>query len=140
MDWNQLLLYILETLIGLVITVGIPYAFSLLRQKVKNEQMQRVISRVEKLVSDTVRVINQTYVDEMKEKDLFDEKAQKEAFELCKQNVLCLLNKEAYDAICETFGDFEGWIRTQIESTVRAEKLFGTQIAELPEGDGVDAE
>lgn len=124
MDWKDLLIYILECLCGFIITVGIPYGVSLLRTKIKNEQLARVLDRAAKIVSDSVQLINQTYVDALKYADMFDEEAQKEAFELCKSRVIALLNQESVKAIYDTYGDFEEWLRTMIESNVRQEKLI----------------
>ena len=130
MDWKDLLIYIIQTLCGLVITVGIPFLFTLLRKKVKDEKLARVISRVENIVKQTVILINQTYVDALKEEGLFDKEAQKAAFEMCKDKVLAMLNDEAIVAIAETFGDYEEWIRTLIEAYVRENKLEYIEITE----------
>lgn len=122
MNWKDLLIYVIQTLCGLVITVGIPYAFTLLRKKVKDDRLARIISRVENIVSKTVILINQTYVDALKEAGMFGKEEQKAAFEMCKSKVLAMLNDEAIKAIAETFGDFDEWIRTLIEAYVRDEK------------------
>lgn len=123
MDWKDLLIYIIQTLCGLVITVGIPFLFTLLRKKIKDEKLARLLSRVENIVKQTVILINQTYVDALKEEGLFDKEAQKAAFEMCKEKVLAMLNDEAIVAIAETFGDYEEWIRTLIEAYVRENKI-----------------
>ena len=130
MDWKGLLIYIIQTLCGLVITVGIPFLFTLLRKKIKDEKLARLLSRVENIVKQTVILINQTYVDALKEEGLFDKEAQKAAFEVCKEKVLAMLNDEAIVAIAETFGDYEEWIRTLIEAYVRENKLQYIEIAE----------
>lgn len=130
MDWKDLLIYIIQTLCGLVITVGIPLLFTLLRKKIKDEKLARLISRVENIVSKTVILINQTYVDALKEEGLFDKEAQKAAFEMCKEKVLAMLNDEAIVALAETFGDYEEWIRTLIEAYVRENKLEYIEITE----------
>lgn len=130
MDWKDLLIYVIQTLCGLVITVGIPFLFTLLRKKIKDEKLARLISRVENLVSKTVILVNQTYVDALKEEGLFDKEAQKAAFEMCKEKVLAMLNDEAIVAIAETFGDYEEWIRTLIEAYVRENKLEFFEITE----------
>ena len=130
MDWKDLLIYVIQTLCGLVITVGIPFLFTLLRKKIKDEKLARLLSRVENIVKQTVILINQTYVDALKEEGLFDKEAQKAAFEMCKEKVLAMLNDEAIVAIAETFGDYEEWIRTLIEAYVRENKLQYIEIAE----------
>ena len=130
MDWKDLLIYIIQTLCGLVITVGIPFLFTLLRKKVKDEKIARLLTRVENIVKQTVILINQTCVDALKEEGLFDKEAQKAAFEMCKEKVLAMLNDEAIVAIAETFGDYEEWIRTLIEAYVRENKLEYIEITE----------
>lgn len=131
MTWKDLLIYIIQTLCGLVITVGIPYLFTLIRKKVKDEKLERIINRVENIVSKTVILVNQTYVDALKEADMFDAEAQKAAFEMCKEKVLAMLNEESIKAIAETFGDFDEWIRTLIEAYVRENKMDCIEIAEV---------
>ena len=130
MDWKDLLIYVIQTLCGLVITVGIPFLFTLLRKKIKDEKLARLLSRVENIVKQTVILVNQTYVDALKEEGLFDKEAQKAAFEMCKEKVLAMLNDEAIVAIAETFGDYEEWIRTLIEAYVRENKLEYIEITE----------
>lgn len=130
MYWKDLLIYIIQTLCGLVITVGIPFLFSLLRKKIKDEKLARLLSRVENIVKQTVILINQTYVDALKEEGLFDKEAQKAAFEMCMEKVLTMLNDEAIVAIAETFGDYEEWLRTLIEAYVRENKLEYIEITE----------
>ena len=137
--WNDLLIYVIETVCGLVITVGIPYLISIIHQKVKNEQLNRVIDRAGDIVKKCVMLVNQTYVDELKDYGAFDEKAQKEAFEKCKQEVLSMLNEESIKAIADTFGDLEQWIRLQIEANVVSEKSYVYPQYSLEDGD-YDAE
>lgn len=130
MDWEDLLIYIIKAVCGLVISVGIPLLFTVIRKKVKDEKLERIINRVENIVKQTVILINQTYVDALKEEGLFDKEAQKAAFEMCKEKVLAMLNDEAIVAIAETFGDYEEWIRTLIEAYVRENKLEFVEITE----------
>ena len=130
MNWEELLIYIIKLVCGLVISVGIPLLLTVIRKKVKDEKLERIINRVENIVKQTVILINQTYVDALKEEGLFDKEAQKAAFEMCKDKVLAMLNDEAIVAIAETFGDYEEWIRTLIEAYVRENKLEYIEITE----------
>lgn len=130
MKWEDLLIYIIKLVCGLVISVGIPFLFTVIRKKVKDEKLERIINRVENIVKQTVILINQTYVDALKEEGLFDKEAQKAAFEMCKEKVLAMLNDETIIALAETFGDYEEWIRTLIEAYVRENKLEYIEITE----------
>ena len=131
MTWKDLLIYIIQTVCGAVISVGIPMLFVVIRKKVKDEKLERIINRVENIVSKTVILVNQTYVDALKENDKFDKTAQIAAFNMCKEKVLAMLNDESIKAIAETFGDFDEWIRTLIEAYVRENKMEYIEIAEV---------
>lgn len=78
------------------------------------------------MLSDTITncviATNQTYVDNLKDKNAFDENAQKEAFEKTYQTIIKTLNDEAYKYLEEVYGDLEGYIRTRIESEVKMQK------------------
>lgn len=135
MDWEKLLAYILESLVVLLTTVVLSYGASLLKKKVKNEEISRLIDRATKIVADSVLLINQTYVDALKQEGKFDKIAQAKAFEKCKQKVLALLSVEAREAIYATYGDFEQWLKTTIEANVRNEKYTGYLTNDLLEID-----
>lgn len=124
MNWEDLLIYIIKAVCGLVISVGIPLLFTVIRKKVKDEKLNRLLSRVENIVSKAVILVDQTYVDALKEEGLFDKEAQKAAFEMCKEKVLEMLNEETITALAETFSDYEEWIRTLIEAYVRENKCY----------------
>lgn len=130
MNWEDLLIYIIKAVCGLVISVGIPLLFTVIRNKVKDEKLNRLLSRVELIVSKAVILVDQTYVDALKEEGLFDKEAQKAAFEMCKEKVLEMLNEETIKALAETFADYEEWIRTLIEAYVRENKLQFIEITE----------
>ncbi len=130
MNWEDLLIYIIKAVCGLVISVGIPLLFTVIRKKVKDEKLNRLLSRVENIVSKAVILVDQTYVDALKEEGLFDKEAQKAAFEMCKEKVLEMLNEETIAALAETFADYEEWIRTLIEAYVRENKVQYIEITE----------
>lgn len=133
MNWEDLLIYIIKAVCGLVISVGIPLLFTVIRKKVKDEKLNRLLSRVENIVSKAVILVDQTYVDALKEEGLFDKEAQKAAFEMCKEKVLEMLNEETITALAETFADYEEWIRTLIEAYVRENKYVTIESIEKVE-------
>lgn len=55
----------------------------------------------------------------------FLSEAAKTAFILCKDEVLKLLNERTKQAIIDSCGDLETWIKAKIESEVREQKVFG---------------
>lgn len=122
MSWEDVLVQVIDGLAKVVITVGIPYLFYLIRQKVNNDILTSLVEDAEKAVSDCVLTINQTYVDALKAEDKFDAEAAEEAFYRCVNAVSVVLSDAAKDAIVRTVGDFDKWLEVQIESNVKLYK------------------
>lgn len=118
MGWNEILMYIIETVLKLIVAVAIPYAFNLIRVKMKNDTQIKYLNKFESLVSDAVNQVQQTYVENMKAEDLFDKHAQEEAFEMVKVNVMNMMNDRMQEIVYDAVGDFDEYIRNLIESEV----------------------
>lgn len=59
-----------------------------------------------------------TYVENLKKKDKFDDKAQSYALRYVQEKILNDLGDIVKEPILEHYGDINGWITTQIESTI----------------------
>ena len=116
--WNEVIMYIIETVLKLIVVVLIPYLANLVRVKVKNDKQAKYLDLAEKLIRDAVTQVQQTYVENMKAEDLFDKQAQAEAFERVKANVISVMNKEMIDIVIEAVGDFDSYMRNIIEAQV----------------------
>lgn len=130
MSWNEVIMYIINTLFKLIISVAIPYGFNLIRQKMKNDVQKKYLNMFEKMVRDAVDRVQQTYVENLKAEDMFNEEAQKHAFEMVKNDVLNMMNAEMKDVVMEAVGDFETYITNLIESQVYNSKLGLSYLAE----------
>ena len=73
-------------------------------------------------VADCVVATNQTYVSALKDKDIFDESAQKAAFELTFDAVLNVLNKDTKDYLNNLTGDVNLYITQLIEAEIGKSK------------------
>jgi len=89
-----------------------------LQEANKVDMLDKYISLAENLVCQCVMETNQIYADKMKEKGVFDEQAQKEAFEMTKTAFLEELDVTTRDFLENALGDFEMWVETQIEASV----------------------
>lgn len=118
MTWEEVLIYVIDALMGLVITFAIPYVFKLLKDRTKNNILLDLIAQAEKTVENCVVTVNQTFVDALKADGIFDETAAKMAFDMCKEKVLATLSDDAKKAIVQTVGSFDEWLKIQIESKV----------------------
>ena len=122
--WQEVLETVLATLVRVVVTVGVPFLFSLLRNRFQSEKINKYIDRAEKLVVDSVNMVNQTFVDSLKAEGKFDTEAQKKAFEMCKEAWLQMAGDNLKQAIIDEMNDIDMWLDTKIESTVLELKMF----------------
>jgi uncharacterized membrane protein YhiD involved in acid resistance len=86
--------------------------------KIKNEETRKTIEEVNQIVTSNVAYVFQTYVDNLKKKHKFDDKAQNYALRYAQEKILNELSEVAKEYILEHYGDINGWITTQIESTI----------------------
>ena len=122
MTWNEVIMYIIETVLKLIVLVIVPYLFNQIRLKLKNDTQIKYLGMFEQLVKDAVSQVQQTYVENMKAEDLFDEKAQIEAFDMVKSTVLNMMNDRMMKIVIEAVGDFDEYLRNKIEAQVFAIK------------------
>ena len=101
----------LTTLLGAKLTQWI-------NGKIKDDETKKVVEEINQIVSTNVSFVFQTYVDNLKKKDKFDDKAQSYALRYAQEKILNELGEVAKEHILEHYGDINGWIITQIEATI----------------------
>ena len=118
MGWNEILMYIIETVLKLVVGVAIPYGFNILRKKLQNDTQIKYLGKFEQLVADAVNQVQQTYVANLKAQDMFDKEAQMEALAKVKATVINMMNDRMQEIVIDAVGDFDTYMRNLIESEV----------------------
>ena len=83
---------------------------------------QYCIDMLSVTITACVQATNQTYVESLKGKDLFDEEAQREAFQQTFNAVMGILSDEARAYLSEAYGDLDELITAKIEAEVSAQK------------------
>ena len=116
--WMDVLIQAIEVLVGLVISVGIPFLFALIKSKVKHSKVQEYLERAETYLTSAVAMVNQTFVEQLKKDGCFDTDMQKQAFQMAMDSWLEMMSDEMKAVIMEEVGDFETYIKTQIEAKV----------------------
>lgn len=117
---------IVASIIGVVVTSVVVPLITLLgakltqwiNGKIKSEETRKIMEEVNQIITSNVVYVFQTYVDNLKKKDKFDDKAQNYAFRYAQEKILNELSEVAKEYILEHYGDINGWITTQIESTI----------------------
>lgn len=125
MTFQQILLSALSIIITGLASWGVAALTSWLTAKTKNEKIKKLISNAGQIILTTTKCTTQTYVDALKDKNMFTAEAQKAAMAKTKEAVLAQLNGETKELIQEMYGDIEAWITTQIESAIYDMKNSG---------------
>lgn len=119
----------LQNLLIAVIGVASAYAIKWLKATANsleattsNTVVKMAITDAEKIIEDCVKTTNQTYVDAIKGTDAWTKEAQEKAYSLTKDAVLKILASDTVTIIKDSVGNFEDWLKAQIESTVSTNK------------------
>ena len=117
-----------DVAITIIIALG-GAAIAFLRTKISsinenssNELANRIRWEVESAVEDAVMAVNQTFVEELKKKNLFDKEAQEEAFDRALDGTLKALSQSTVEFINNTYGDITIWLKDKIEAAVNRNK------------------
>lgn len=125
MNWLEILNIIFRVAIIPLIIAGSAYLVALLHAKTKqikdktdNDIADKYLSMLEDTITKAVIATTQTYVEALKDKNAFDEAAQKEAFTRTYNAIIAVLTEDAYKYLTTVVGDLEAYITTRIEYNV----------------------
>jgi hypothetical protein len=129
MDWLEILNGAFELILLSVISLATVYVITWLKAKkqellvkTEDETAKKYIEMLDKTVCDCVLATKQTFVDTLKKDGVFDEAAQKEAFQLTYNSVMSILTDDAREYLNEAVTDLNTYITTKIEAQVSATK------------------
>lgn len=113
---------ILLSALGVIIT-GLAtwlstYIVKLLNEKIKDKQFARWLSQIIEIITNAVKCTYQTYVEALKDENMFTKEAQEEALKRTLQSVKSQLSQESIKFIEDNFGDVEKWLIEKIESII----------------------
>lgn len=113
---------ILLSALGVIIT-GLAtwlstYMVKLLNEKIKDKQFARWLSQIIEIITNAVKCTYQTYVEALKDENMFTKEAQEEALKRTLQSVKSQLSQESIKFIKDNFGDVEKWLIEKIESII----------------------
>ena len=125
MEWLLLLTDIFEVCIIPLLGVLTAYLVAFIRNKTKelavkadNDLAEKYITMLGETISACVIATNQTYVENLKKDQIFDEEAQKEAFQKTYDAVMAVLTEDAKEYLASIYGDLNTFIINKIEAEV----------------------
>lgn len=114
------------TIISGIITT---FLIKLINQKIEeskantsSETTKKYLDLLNATITDCIKATNQTYVESLKDKDMFTKEAQKEAFNKTYDSVMTILKGDAENYLREAVGDLETLVQEKIEAGVQDAK------------------
>lgn len=131
MNWLEILEEIVRVclipMLGILVTAFVKWVQARKQEiidKSENELVEKYVTLLAQTISDCVIATNQTYVEELKDKNMFDEAAQKEALQKTYNTVMAILSDEAIGYLESIYGDLHEYIITKIEREVNVNKIW----------------
>lgn len=122
MEWNVVLICVVVSIVVPIIAGLLAWGISVLKklvnEKIDNATLKAVLNDGLTVIENSVKYTYQTYVEGMKDKDIFDEAAQKQALQMAKDKALSMLSEGFINMIKDMYGDVNNWLETNIESTI----------------------
>ncbi|MBR1868327.1 MAG: hypothetical protein IJ800_07125, partial [Clostridia bacterium] len=101
-----------------LVTWSVERLIAWLNTKIKDEKALGMLTAAVNVVQSAVKSTYQTYVQSLKEQNIFDGEAQRTALNAAVQQATNTLSEEAKNYIQTNYGDLTEWIKLQIESTL----------------------
>lgn len=97
-----------------------------------NKEAKHYIDEVTAAVTTAVTATSQTYVDALKNKNMFTKEAQAEALTKAKNTAIAIISPAAAEFINEVYGDLETYLTAKIEEAVRVQKAESPVLLSVP--------
>lgn len=129
MDWMLVLEQVFKLVVFPVLSIGGIYLTYLitvkineLKQKSKNDMVDKYLGILNDSICDAVLTTTQTYVEALKKAGKFDLEAQKAAFDKTFEAVMAVLTEDAKEVLTEAIGDLNVYVTNKIEAEVKLTK------------------
>lgn len=129
MDWAEVLqnlfIVVIIPLLGLITKYLVQFLnikMGEIKNTTDNETCKKYFDLLNTTIVNCVIATNQTYVDELKDKNAFTLEAQKEALSKTYQAVMNILSADAKEYLTNAVGDLQEYITSLIEAQVKENK------------------
>ena len=126
---KEIILTILQAVLLAAISAATPFVVSFFKakreeilEKIQNDKLKRYFAELSDAVTTAVAFVSQTYVDALKEENMFTKDAQLEALEKAKYTALGIITPAAQEFLESIYGDLDELLAAYIEKEVKAQK------------------
>lgn len=99
-----------------------------MKQKTTNDSVRNLLEKFEYIIKLCVESTNQTFVDDLKKQNLFDDEKKQEAFMQTFEAVQLMLTDSDKQQIMNEFGDPSTFIKTSVENYIKENKDFNIDV------------
>jgi len=125
MDWNGILYEVIIGVIGLLLTAIGTIIATAINKHVSNENLKITLNSLHDLIRNSVLQTYQTYVQELKDKDMFDVEAQKTALSACLHLIKTNMSNNVLEWLTANVRDVDDYLKGLIEAQIGALKNSG---------------
>ena len=118
MNWQTILLSVISIVLTALVSWGAERLIALINTKLANSKIAKYLTSAVDVVTRSVKATYQTYVESLKDKNMFTPEAQKEALLKAGEMALAQLTEDSKKWIETNFGDVKTWITNTIESVI----------------------
>lgn len=119
MDYNEIITTIITAIVIPLITWGILIARNYLLTKLTNESVKTILLQATDAAEKAVAETAQTYVDYIKDTDVWDATAQKKAVNMALDRAKEIMGQEGTSLLYSVTGSIDAYLRAAIEQAVR---------------------
>ena len=92
------------------------------KSKTDSEKKKQYLDMLNETIVECIKATNQTYVNSLKDKDMFDKEAQLEALKKTTDSVMTIIKGDAEDYLRAAVGDLETLVQEKIEANIEEAK------------------
>ena len=118
MNWQTILLSVISIVLTALVSWGAERLIALINTKLANSKFAKYLTSAVDVFTRSVKATYQTYVESLKDKNMFTPEAQKEALLKAGEMALAQLTEDSKKWIETNFGDVKTWITNTIESVI----------------------
>ena len=125
MNWNEIFTQLILGIVGVLISgLGI-YVTYLINKWVKDQELKDMMNSLNEIVKNAVIEVYQTYVQELKDKDIFDKEAQKIALEHALKIIKENIPEKVETWLKTNITNYQEYLKGLIEAQIGALKNSG---------------
>ena len=125
MDYNAIFTELIIGIIGLVLSAVGAIIAVLINKYVANENLKTTLASFHDLIRNSVLETYQKYVEELKDKNMFDENAQKTALAACLSIIKANMPQRVEKWLKSNVSDIDEYLKSNIEAQIGALKNSG---------------